>query len=800
MRGIAVPAVATSLAAACVLVGTSTAPAAPATRAALQTAPPPYMNANLPIRRRVNDLLGRMTLQEKVGQMDQIVVGRLRATSDPSNGECNGGNDATLQASCLRRVLVDYNVGSILSGGTDNPPDNTGRGWAELYNTVQRFAIENSRLHIPILYGVDAVHGFGHPTDATLMPHQIGLGSSWDPDLANATGDAVRRQLMAVGTRWNFAPVQDVARDNRWGRYYEPWSEDKLLAGMMGAANITGMQNARGARLDVASTVKHFAAYGSSINGHDRVQAEIPIRYLQDTFLPSYKAAIDAGAATVMTQDGSINHIPAFASRFLQTRELRDRLGFRGVLISDYENIPQLVNAYHTASDLAEASAQAINAGVDVSMTPSNYQGFTEGVLEAVRRGWISRARIDQAVRRILTLKYRLGLFEDPYVDAAGADATMSGQKDLARRASQESIVLLRNQNGLLPLSTGIGKLVVTGPSADNVSNQLGGWSVSWQGVFGTNQPCCVGPPDQIPPASTVLEGIRDAVGASTQVVSAPDEATAVSQLGSADAAVVVVGEKSYAEVLGDRPLPRLDPGQQALISALQATGKPVIVVVLAGRPLGLGPGESADALLMAWQGGTETGAAVADILFGKVSPSGRLSVTWPSDSGDQWVTGFNPSGPSPAGDRPKFYDQLLGNYGGWGSGYNPRFPIGYGLSYTSFEHSDLSAPASVGARGNMTATVTVRNTGTRAGTDVVQVYAEQPTTHSIVIAPRRRLVGFARVNIDAGQTQQVRVPISLEALATTPGDIESYARPRVQPGDYRLVVDDNLRADFTIR
>ena len=303
-------------------------------------ATPMYMNAAAPIDARVNDLLSRMTLQEKIGQMDQIVVGRLRAAGNPANGDCNGDNTTQPQPSCLQRVLVTYNTGSILSGGTDNPPDNTGHGWANLYNTVQRYAIEHSRLHIPILYGVDAVHGFGHPTDATLMPHEIGQGASWDPQLAYATGDAVRQQLVAVGTTWDFAPVQDLARDNRWGRYYETWSEDKLLAGTLGAANITGMQNARGNKLDVASTVKHFAAYGSSVNGHDRVQAEIPIRYLQDEFLPSYEAAINAGAATVMTQDGSINHIPAYASPFLQTTELRQRLGFRGVLISDYGNIP----------------------------------------------------------------------------------------------------------------------------------------------------------------------------------------------------------------------------------------------------------------------------------------------------------------------------------------------------------------------------------------------------------------------------------------------------------------------------
>jgi beta-glucosidase len=490
-----------------------------------------------------------------------------------------------------------------------------------------------------------------------------------------------------------------------------------------------------------------------------------------------------------MTQDGSINGIPAFASRFLQTTELRDRLGFRGVLISDYDNIEQLITADHTASTWAEAAAQMINAGVDVSMTPQNYQAFTEGVTEAVQRGWIPRARIDQAVRRILRLKFRLGLFDHPYVDAGKADRAITANKRLARRAAQESIVLLRNQDDLLPLSPDVHKLVVAGKSANSVSNQLGGWSVSWQGVYGSGQPCCVGPPDQIPPATTVLQGIRQAVGPHTQVVDAHSQDTAVSELQDADAAVVVVGEKAYAEVLGDRPLPRLEPDQQALIAALERTGKPVIVVVLAGRPLGLGPAGQANALLMAWQGGTQTGAAVADVLFGKVNPSGHLSVTWPSDSGDDWQTGFNPTSPSPAGDRPKFYDQLPGDYGGWGSGYNPTYPFGYGLSYTTFQTSHLSAPASVSRHERMTATVDVANTGGRDGVDVVPVFAEQPTTHDIVMAPMRRLVGFARVRVPAGHTAHVRIRLSLRALARTPGDIQSTARPRIQPGDYRLDV-----------
>jgi beta-glucosidase len=762
-------------------------------------ATPTYLNPHASVSDRVNDLLDRMTLREEIGQMDQILVNKLRGPDNPADGDCNGGNSDTLQTNCLQRVLADYAVGSILSGGTENPPENTGRGWAELYNDVQRFAIEHSRLHVPILYGVDAVHGFGHPYTATLVPHEIGLGASWDPDLAREAGDAVRQQLMATGTRWNFSPVQDVARDNRWGRYYETWSEDKYLAGMLGAANVSGMQNEQGQKLDVMATVKHFAAYSDAINGHDRVQVEASIRDLQDVFLPSYKAGIDAGAASVMTTDTSINHIPAYVSKFLQTTQLRSRLKFKGVLITDYQNIPQLVSSYHTASNLAEAATQAINAGVDVSMTPFDYKGFTEGVQEAVQRGWISKSRIRQAAARVLTMKFRMGLFENPYVDASKADDVVSGNRSFARRASQESIVLLRNQDDLLPLSTDLAKVVVAGPNADNVSGQLGGWSVSWQGVFGSDQPCCLGPADQIPPSTTVLEGIREAVGPGTNVVSATTHAEAVSQMADADVGVVVVGEKSYAEGLGDRPVPRLDADQQNLVSAMQATGKPVVVVVVAGRPLGLGSAGDANALLMAWQGGTETGGAVADVLFGKVNPSGRLSVTWPSDSGDQWQTGFNPPGPSGAGDRPKFYDQLPGIYYGWGSGYNPQYPIGYGLSYTTFSMSDLSAPATTTAGARVNAKVTVTNTGDRAGTEVVQVYAGLPVTHDIVLAPPRRLIGFARVTLGPGQSQDVNVPLSLAMLKTTPGDIQSFSAPKVVKGTYTLHVGD-LNTDMTIR
>src|SRR5262245_54604344 len=314
-----------------------------------------------------------------------------------------------------------------------------------------------------------------------------------------------------------------------------------------------------------------------------------------------------------MVDSGSINNIPATASHFLLTTELRDRLGFKGVVISDYGDVPALANSYHVAANFPGAIAKAVNAGVDVSMTPFDYAGWNAGLLQDVQQGLVSVARIDQSVRRILRLKFALGLFDHPYVDPDKADAAATAGRDATLQAARESITLLRNQNNLLPLSTGA-KLVVTGPSADSMTNQLGGWSVSWQGVFGAGHVCCMGPADQIPPGTTVLKGLQDA---DSNVTYAQTQSAAVAAAASADAVVVAVGEKAYAEGLGDNPSPALPADQQALISALQATGKPVIVVVIAGRPVGLGPAKTAKAILMAYQGSTEAGQAVADVLFG---------------------------------------------------------------------------------------------------------------------------------------------------------------------------------------
>jgi beta-glucosidase len=760
---------------------------------------PAYTNPRLPVQARVSDLLRRMTLPEKIGQMVQIEVSQLTDTSDTctSTGGFNLPNPV-----CEQKIFVADNAGSVLAGGSDIPADttgsggtgNTGRDWANEYNVMQSYAIKHSRLHIPVIFGVDAVHGFGHPWQAPLFPQSIGMGATWDPSAAMAGGEVTANALRATGWTWDFAPVQDLARDNRWGRYYETWSEEPALSAAMGGAFVRGMQRGGAGGLRVAATVKHFAGYSESINGHDRVQAELPIRYLQDTFLPSYAGAIHAGADTVMVDSGSVNGIPATASHYLLTTLLRQRLGFRGVVISDYADVPALATTYHLAPDLAGAAALAINAGVDVAMLPFNADQWQSAVQSDVASHRISMARIDEAVRRVLTLKFQLGLFDHPLVNAGKADAAVQAGRDATAAAARESVTLLRNAGSALPLPAG-SKLVVTGPNADNMAYQLGGWSVSWQGAFTSGHVCCEGPKGQLPPGTTVLAGLKADDG---NVTYAPDQATAVADAASADAVVVAVGEKAYAEGLGDNPAPQLTPSQQDLVSALEKTGKPVIVVVVAGRPLGLGPAEQANAILMAYQGSTEAGQAVADVIFGKVDPSGKLPVTWPSDASS--VGGdFDTGAPSPLGDEPKFFDQLPYTGSGPGSGYNPLYPFGYGLSYTTFSVSGLSATASAPASGTVTASFTVSNTGGRAGTDVVPVYVHQPV--SAVLVPPQRLVGFTRVTLAPGQSKTVRVSFRVAELAVTPGDINADGPPRVESGGYQVQLGTpaTLTADFTV-
>jgi beta-glucosidase len=728
---------------------------------------PVYLQPDRPVPQRVHDLLRRMTLDEKIGQLTQIVNLRMM-------GDC-GWSGGDLTPACMKSVLVDHKVGSVLSGG-GNPPGpqndlgarNTPRDWAEMTNTIQRYAIENSRLHLPVIYGVDAVHGHNNVLNATLFPQQIGLGAAWDDDLVARTGAATARAVKATGISWDFAPVSDVARDTRWGRYYETFSEDPVLAGGLAASAVKGLQ----ADGRVAATMKHFAGYSQPLTGHDRSPSQVDLRYLQDTLLPPYRAQVDAGVDTVMVNSGAVNGIPAHASHYLLTEVLRDRWHFPGVVVSDWQDVRALKDSYHLAADYPGAIAIAVNAGVDVAMEPYDAAGFTAGLLQAVRQRLVPQRRIDQAAGRVLALKFTLGLFEHPYVDSAAADpAVLGADRALARRAATESMTLLRNDNNLLPFAPGR-KIVVTGPHADNLRSQLGGWSVGWQGVplnvLGkVKDPTILAAlTANAPPGTRIVPGGRDPAGA----------------LRDADAAVVVVGEGPGAEGLNDKEVPELDALQQSLVASLRATGKPVVVVVVAGRPLVLGPTADAPALLMAYQPGSEGGNAVADVLFGTANPSGRLPVSWPRSTGDV----------------PMFYQQLPGTNSGISSLYEPLYPFGAGLSYTTYAVRDVAVERSVVRRdGTLRVRVTVANTGGRDGDLVVPVYVGQPVSR--VLTPPKRLVGYARVNLAAGQEKVVRVAVPASRLALTPGDIDAAGPPRVEPGGYTVLAGDRT-VPFAVR
>jgi beta-glucosidase len=732
---------------------------APASKAGPRADTPAYLNPGLPVDARVSDLLSRMTLAEKIGQMGQINVEVLQG--DPSTPWDRG----PLNPDLMQDVLGTNKIGSILSGGGAWPPvGDDGRAWAEEINAVQRFALDPSRnpLGIPIIYGADAVHGHNNLFDATMVPHQVGLGATFDPALAQRLGRSTARAVRATGVVWDFAPVLDTERDLRWGRSYEPFGEDPLLTGTLGAATIRGLQGRDLASPDsVVATAKHFAGYSAPDSGMDRTDATISDAEMQSIHLPPFKQGIDAGVGTVMVNSGSVNGAPVHASHHMLTDVLRGQLGFQGVVISDWQDVENLITKYHVAPDMEHAVALAFNAGLDMSMIPLDADGFTQAMNAAVSDGLLPVSRIDDAVSHILTLKFRLGLFEHPYVDADKANAAVEdpANRTLARKAAQESLVLLKN-NGVLPFSRRTHRILVTGPASDSPTNQLGGWSVAWQGAFGL-------PSDiPIPEVTTIREGVEQAAGAWARVLwrqGAPvadttknrnptydplndaSNPTAVAQRAAAvaaartvDTVVVAVGESPYAEGQGDDPNPQLTSAQSALIDALKATGKPVVVVVVAGRPLKMDHQlDEADAGLMAFLPGSEGGAAISDALFGRYNPSGRLSVSWPKDSST----------------FPLAYNEP-------GAAYDPRYEFGYGLSYSNFELRRLKVQE---GRAAVRATVKVRNTGPRAGDDTVLAFVKRPDGG-------RQLVAFQRVHLWRGSVTTAELAFSPAELGLAPG------------------------------
>jgi beta-glucosidase len=591
-----------------------------------QNAPPPPN-----VVARVSALLSRMTLDEKIGQMTAVTWRLLASDAD----------------------IAKYGLGSVISGGGDTPDPNTPASWADMVDRFQRAAL-SSRLAIPILYGIDAVHGHGNCRGATIFPHNIGLGAARDPALVQAVAGATAEELAGTGIRWNFAPSVSVVQDERWGRTFESFGEVPSIATSY-ATYVTGLQGAAlgPASTSVLATAKHWIGDGATSDGVETQcvpadpprwcggDAPVTEAELRRTHLPPFVAAINAGAGAVMVSHSSVGGVPMHANQHLITDVLKGELGFDGIVVSDWGGTGNVSNDY------AYAVRTAVNAGVDMVMVPYDYRTFTSTLRAEVEAGRVPVSRIDDAVTRILTKKVEMGVFEHPFVDRTLTPGVGSAaHRELARRAVRESLVLLKN-TGVLPLAKGIRKIFVAGKSGDDIGNQAGGWTIQWQGQSGA-----------ITPGTSIVQAIRARAGPSVDVVFGRDASGIDS---SFDVAVVAIGETPYAEWVGDRDADGilLDAEDQATLDTVKASGVPTVVIVVSGRPLIVTDRlANWQALVAAWLPGTEA-AGIADVLFGDYAPTGKLPITWPRTASQL---------PMPFG----------------APGYDPLFAFGFGLGYNA--------------------------------------------------------------------------------------------------------------------
>lgn len=676
--------------------------------AAFAAAPLPYQNPALSTETRVQDLLSRMSVDEKAGQLVQTNLTRLMAG--------NGYTRGPLDPAQLSAVLGKAHVGSVLSGGGFAPVPNTPAAWAEMTNALQRYALDSTPLRIPLLYGADGVHGHNNVLGATLFPHNIGLAASFDPALVRQVATSTGQAMRATGVNWNFAPDADLGLDPRWGRFYETFGEDPQWVSALVAAQVRGFQASP--LTGVAATVKHFIGYGQAPDGRDRAPATASDSALKTLLLPPFQAAFRAGAAAVMVNSGALNGQPVHASGDLLTGLLRRELSFGGVTISDWDDVARLKTVHQVAGSDEEAVRQAVLAGIDVMMVPTEAAAYSATVSRLVGSGGLPLSRLDEAAGRVLALKFRLGLFERPFVDPAQAAAKVV-DRELAYQAAGASMTLLKNAAvgglPLLPLGVRTPRVLVVGPAASDPRAQLGGWSVDWQGL----------PPETEVNAVTVLAGLKAHVpkGVTLAYQDGSTPADVQQAARNADVIVSVVGEKPGAEGQADSPTLALDAAELARVEALRGFGKPIVTVLLAGRPLDLRTVlPSSDALLMAYLPGSEGGRAVADAVWGNRNPSGRLPFRWPTGS-DALPAVLNAAPNSSSPNLPTL------------------FPFGAGLSYTQFAEQDLQIDEAA-----QTARVTVSNTGSRAGQHVVLAYGGS--------GPDRHLVAVGRVRLAAGERQ----------------------------------------------
>ncbi len=789
-----------------------------------------YKDSSLPIDQRVEDLLGRMTLEEKVAQLYGIMP---MAFFGPG-----GLDEAKMQG------LIPHGVGQI--SGLAMLGDTQIKSAAENANQIQRYLVEKTRLGIPAIFHNEALNGLVAP-EAVNFPTAIGLSATWTPELVEQMTDVIRQQMVAVGTRQALSPVMDIARDARWGRVHETYGEDPYLCGAMSIAFVRGLQGSDW-REGVVATGKHFLGYGLTEGGLNCTATHVGERELYECFARPFEAAIrEAGLASIMNSYSEIDGVPCGASKAVLTDLLRGKMGFEGYVVSDYFTVRRLFNQFHIAGDLQDAGVQALEAGLDVELP--NPEGYPE-LVGAVRAGQVSEALVDQAVRRTLAWKFRLGLFEQPYAQVDQIPALFSDpqHRALSQQITAKSLVLLKN-DGLLPLRQDLGAVAVIGPHADSVRALFGWYSyppmVEMIRMMQNPQARAMfaAAPDegQDPPAAgaaagrptmesladviaaedietfikgmypvvSVREAIQNLVSPNTKVIyekgcdiagdSTEGLAAAVEAARQADVAVLVLGDKSsiFGGTTGegqDRASLALPGVQQQLLEAVWATGTPTVLVLINGRPLAINwAAEHVPAILEAWYPGQEGGAAIAGALLGEINPGGKLPVTIPRSEGQIPIYHYHKMGSGY--QRPE--ENTLTQY--TDMSITPLYAFGHGLSYTRFEYGNLRFSADqVDSRGQVQISCDVANTGSVAGDQVVQLYLRD--RHARVTRPVQELAGFKRVELAPGAACTVTFTVEMRQL----GFYDRDMRFVVEPGHIDVMIggssdDIRLRGAFEI-
>lgn len=738
------------------------------------------------IDEKVKTLISKMTVEEKVGQMAQVTLDVITKGKD----RYSSYEPVSISDSAMQKAFSVYKVGSVLN--TANNRARTPEVWCKTISEIQKAA--KNRLNIPVIYGIDAVHGTTYTAGATMFPQQIGQGAARNKELVKKAAEITAYETRASSIPWNFAPVLDLGQDPRFPRIWETYGEDPYLTTVLGVEAVKGFEGDHNNVSDpfrVASCLKHFIAYHTSFSGKDRTPAYLSEQALREYHLPSFKAAIEAGTHSIMINSGLINGIPVHADYNILTKLLRQELGFQGLIVTDWGDIENLYKRDRVAKNDKEAIMMAINAGIDMSMIAYQYETFCDNLIALVKEGKVKQERLDDAVSRILTLKFKLGLFETPVTNHKNYPKFGSKEfEKVAYDAAAESITLLKNKNNTLPLKKDL-KIFVTGPNANSMRTLNGGWTYSWQGEkveeFAANY-------------NTIVKALQNKIGKS-QVNFIPgvsykmdgkyfeehadkmDEALAAAK--NADAIILCLGENSYTEAPGNLSDLYLSELQTEYAKKIAAIGKPVILVLNEGRPRIISKFEALiPAIVQSYLPGNFGGDAIADVLFGDVNPSGKLPYNYP----------MYPNSLASYNHKPSENRDVVEGVYNYDANYNPQYEFGFGLSYTTFKYSNLKISADkISENETLKVSVDVTNSGQREGKEVVDLYLSD--LYASITPDVKRLKGFEKINLKAGETKTVNFEITAKELAF----VNAENKTVVEPGDFEIKIG-GLKAEFLVQ